>query len=181
MLVYTYEISDPKQPLSQTGMGAPGRLVSFKPPPLDPTKVIGREIVGWIPYAGMYGMGGPGFVGFNLKDEWLVVAVWGAAEWMRLDGRLLQDIFSEKYGRDPGWNSEPEEVWQNLFTGRRFAEFSVERTSLRARLDDGRPLLISDDPNDRPLLEGNGNPREIGADDDLRRVVFLAPTAEIWV
>lgn len=181
MLIYRYKIPGPKKNIRHTEMGPSGKLIPFKPPPLDPTKVIGREIVSWIPYAGTYGMGGPGFVGFDLKDEWLIVAVWGAAEWMRFDGRLLQDTFSEKRGREQGWTSESEEVWQNLFAGRRFVDFRVERTSLTARLDNGRVLRISPDPNNRPLFEGNGKLREIGADDDLRRVVFLAPTAEIWV
>jgi len=144
-------------------------------------KVIAREIVGWIPYAGTYGMGGPGFVGFDLKDEWLIFAIWGAADWMRLDGRLLADHAGSKHGREPGWISEPEEVWRKLFAGRRFVSFNVERTSLAARLDDGRTLSISGDPADRPRLEGNRKPREIGPNDDLRRVVFLAPTPEIWV
>jgi hypothetical protein len=182
MLIYKYEIPDPKRPLKKrTAMGPSGKLIPFRPDPADPSKVIGREIAGWIPYAGTYGMGGPGFVGFNLNGEWLIIAIWGAAAWIRLDGRLLEDIFSDRHGRKPGWNAEPEEIRHNLFTGRHFAEFQVERTSVIARLDDDRVLSISEDPADRPPFEGNGQPREIGPNDDLRRVVFLAPTTEIVV
>lgn len=102
MLIYEYEIPDPKRPRKGSDIGPSGELIRFRPEPLDPTKVIGREIVGWIPYAGTYGMGGPGFVGFDLKDEWLIFAIWGAADWMRLDGRLLADHAGSKHGREPG-------------------------------------------------------------------------------
>lgn len=181
MLIYDYQIPETVLPRKGTKPGPSGRLVRFRPELLDPKKVIGREIAGWTPYAGTYGMGGPGFVGFDLNGAWLIIAIWGAGDWIRLDGRLLTDAFSSKHGREPGWTSESEEVWRRLFTGRRFVDFKVERTSLEARLDDGRVLSISDDAADRPPYEGNGKAREIGPDDDLRRVVFLAPTPEISV
>src|SRR5262245_29694884 len=84
-------------------MGPSGKLVPFRPRMLDSSRVIGREILGWIPYAGSYGMGGPGFVAFNLGDEWLIVAIWGAGDWMRFDDRLLADIFADKHERQRGW------------------------------------------------------------------------------
>lgn len=182
MLIYKYEIPDPKRAVkTKMGMGPSGRLIPFKPEPLDTSLLIGREIVGWTPHAGTYGMGGPGFVGFDLSGEWLIIAIWGAADWIRFDGRLLGDIFAAKRGRPMGWDAEPEAARRTLFSGHHFVMFNVERNSLSAALEDGRKLTISQDPSDRPLLEGNGNRREVGPKDDLRRVVFLAPTTEIWV
>jgi len=126
-------------------------------------------------------MGGPGFLGFQLATEWLIVAISGADMWIRLDGRLLDDTFSEKHGRPSGWSAEPLQVRRSLFIGRHFVTFEVNRRSLNAVLDNGRWLALAEDPADRPLFEGNGKPRALKAKDDLRKVVFLAPTTEIWV
>ncbi len=126
-------------------------------------------------------MGGPGFLGFQLASEWLIVAIWGADTWIRLEGRLLGDLFSQKHGRPSAWSSEPLEVRLSLFIGRHFVTFEVSRTALAAVLDNGHRLSLAEDPLDRPLLEGNGKPRALKRDDDLRKVVFLAPTIELWV
>lgn len=57
--------------------------------------VEGRRITSWAPYCGTYGMGGPGFLGFELDDapdaderewnqkkDWLILTLWGASEWL---------------------------------------------------------------------------------------------------
>jgi hypothetical protein len=43
------------------------------------------------------------------------------------------------------------------------------------------PGSITESPESRPILEGNKKPRSFERSDDLRRAVFLSPTAEIWV
>ncbi len=52
-------------------------------------------------------MGGPGFVGFRLGSDWLIVAIWGAGTWLRLDGRLITDMFWEKHKRSMTWEADP--------------------------------------------------------------------------
>jgi hypothetical protein len=49
-------------------------------------------------------MGGPGFVGFQLEQtpqypsEWLVLRLWGATNWLRLDGESLDGLESRREG-----------------------------------------------------------------------------------
>ncbi len=162
-------------------MGPSGPLKPFVPEPLDPSRVIDREIDEWIPYAGTYGMGGPGFLGFRLGDDWMIVAIWGAGAWFRLGGRLLEDMFWEKHERSMPWQADPNLDFGNLFVGRRFTELEVTRDSVTARLDNGQLLTLSPDPGDRPHWEGSGEPRSVGPNDDLRQTIFLAPTPELWI
>lgn len=161
--------------------GPSGPLVAFVPAPLDPAAVVGKTIDAWTPYAGTYGMGGPGFLGLRVGDGWLVVAIWGAPSWFRLDGRLLEDNFWDKHNRQRPWLSEFKPGCDDLFVGRQVMGLSVERTSMTLTLDGGGVLNLSPDPQDRPPFEGNGGDREIGPTDDLRSVVFMAPTAELWI
>jgi hypothetical protein len=162
-------------------MGPSGPLRPFVPGPLDATRVVDREIEEWTTSAGTYGMGGPGFVGFRAGADWLIIAVWGAGDWLRLDGRLLTDLFWEKHRRGVPWQEDPAVDFDDLFVGRRFSTLEVSRDSVTATLDDGRVLALSPDPADRPAFEGNGEARRLAAGDDLRRAVFTAPTTELWI
>jgi hypothetical protein len=181
---FRYEIPDlehPFPPEDTSDMGPSGPLKPFVPEPLDPSQIVGREIDEWIPHAGTYGMGGPGFLGFRIGDDWLIVAIWGAGNWFRLDGRLLTDMFWERHERSMPWQAVPNVDFQNLFVGRRFTALEVTRDSVTARFDNGQVLTLSPDPGDRPPHEGNGEPRGVGPDDDLRQAIFLAPTPELWI
>ena len=129
-------------------------LKPFVPEPLDPSQIVGREIDEWIPYAGTYGMGGPGFLGFRIGDDWMIVAIWGAGHWFRLDGRLLTDMFWERHERSMPWQAVPNVDFQNLFVGRRFTALEVTRESVTARFDNGQVLTLSPDPGDRPPHRG---------------------------
>jgi hypothetical protein len=181
---YTFEIPDPDNlypPRDRPSIQPTGPLIPFEPQQLGASSVLGREIMDWIPHAGTYGMGGPGFLGIHFDTEWLIVAIWGAGNWFRLDGRLLTDLGWEKNGRTPPWD-----VRQGLndgtpFKGRKFVEFNLNRQSIRAVMDDGRVLELSSDSSQRAPFAGNGQPRSLEGDDDLRRLVFLSPTAELWI
>ncbi len=162
-------------------MGPSGPLKPFAPEPFDELQIIDRTIERWTPYAGTYGMGGPGFLGFQFGSNWLIIAIWGASDWLRLEGRLVTDFFWEMNERPSPWVVDETVDFQDLFVGRSFTSLMVCRDSIDATLDDGRVLRLSPDPNDRPAHEGDGEPRIVGEDDDLRTVVFLAPTAEIWI
>jgi hypothetical protein len=60
-----------------------------------PELVEGRQVLGFIPYAGTYGMGGPGFFALQLAagngrpTEWLVCMLWGAGNRMLVNRRWL--------------------------------------------------------------------------------------------
>jgi hypothetical protein len=116
-----------------------------------------------------------------MDAQWLIVAIWGAATWVRFEGRLLQDFSSDAHGRPAAWTSESDEVSRDLFRCRHFVDFKVTRTSLHASLDDGRLLALAEAPSDRPVSDGSGQPRALEPGDDLRKVVFLCPTENVVI
>jgi hypothetical protein len=170
---YTFQVPDHDHPS--------GPLLPFVPEPLDPTAILGRTIDEWTDHAGSYGMGGPGFLGFCLDTEWLIVAIWGAGDWFRLDDRLVDDFFWEENGSPMPWKALPDVDYENLFVGRRFVAFDLARDSITAALDNGQILKLSPDPADRPKWQGSGEARTVGPADDLRSVVFFAPTKELCI
>jgi hypothetical protein len=62
---------------------------------------VGRKVISACWCLGSYGMGGPGFAGVGFEKtrerpcEWLVLCLWGATEWLRVNG---------------GWDSFEDEV-----------------------------------------------------------------------
>ncbi len=82
-------------------------------------RVVGRRIIGWKGCHGSYGMGGPGFFGVELEAmaqwpcEHLVLTLWGAPQWLLLDGRWIeahpnqyhiQRPLSSNFGRNMTWD-----------------------------------------------------------------------------
>jgi len=126
-------------------------------------------------------MGGPGFLGLRLGQDWLIVAIWGAADWFRLDGRLLSDFFWQRHGRERPWTDDPEVDSKALFRGWRIRSVELHRDSITISFDGHHVLRLASDPLNRPVHEGDGSPRQVEADDDLRFAVFLSPTAGLWV
>jgi len=168
VLVTDMEVPDPAgapEGWDAGPMGPSAPLVPFRPDPVDPAEVVGSEVRGWTPNAGTYGMGGPGFLGLDLGKHWLVVTLWGAASWIRLDDRLLDDV---PRGDD------------HVLVGWTITALTVERSWMAIDLDGDHTLRLAHDPDDRPRL-AQGQPRVLGSDDDLRTAVVLSPTTEIWV
>jgi hypothetical protein len=147
-------------------LGPSAPLVPFRPDPVDPDDVVGATVRAWTASAGTYGMGGPGFVALDLDGRWLAVTVWGAASWIRVDDRLLDDVPRDEVGVLVGWT---------------ITACVVERTWLTIDFAGGHALRLAADPADRPVFPGDGRPRALAPDDDLRTAVVLAPTTEIWV
>jgi hypothetical protein len=180
-VICEYEIPDRDQPIpvNERGLGPSGRLRPFAPPPISAEAVIGRTVEEICPYVGTYGMGGPGFFGLRLGLEWLVIAVWGAGEWMVSQGRCVEDSFHDNRPR-PWLAGESDELSVEL-VGQRIRSINVRRHSLRIVFENEVDLTIEETSDHRPLFEGTKEPRQFTDDDDLRRAVFLAPTIEIWV
>lgn len=163
------EVPDPDgAPVGWDGgpLGPSAPLVPFRPDPIDATDVVGATVQAWTANAGTYGMGGPGFVALDLGGRWLVVTLWGAGSWIRVDDRLLDDVPHD----DP-----------TVLVGWTVTACVVERTWLAIDFAGGHSLRLAHDPDDRPRLAGDGRPRALGPTDDLRTAVVLAPTTEIWV
>jgi hypothetical protein len=186
-VIYDYEIPDLDQPIpaDERGLGPSGHLQPFAPPPISAEQVIGRTVEEICPHVGTYGMGGPGFFGLRLGSEWLVIALWGAGDWMVSQGRCVQDSFYDNYGRPRPWivnwpTDESDELSAQL-VGERVSSIDVRLHSLRIVFENELDLTIEETSERRPLFEGIKQTRQFNHDDDLRRAVFLAPTIEIWV
>jgi hypothetical protein len=185
---YTFEIPDLSRPIvNATEMSPSGELIPFTPDPLDPDSIIGRQIVGVTASAGTYGMGGPGFFGLNLRtekpgEEWLLIALWGAASWMTCQGRLVEDLHFDTAGRPQPWMSDTVgiDALEMVLLGQRIESLTVTPRAMRIDISRKLDLTIAEDARDRPVFAGNGEPRAFGPDDDLRRAVFLSPTVELW-
>jgi hypothetical protein len=126
-------------------------------------------------------MGGPGFCALLLGQEWLVIALWGAAAWMTCEGRLIEDLFHDAANRPKPWLANGIDEFQQHIVGRAIDSIEIAPKSLRIGIAGGADLTISADPATRPVFAGNGQPREFARKDDLRSAVFLSPTIELWI
>lgn len=121
-------------------------------------------------------MGGPGFVGIRLgSNGWLVIRLWGAAGWMRLDGRLLRESFS----RDERAQHEPLESLQSL-VGSRFEAVIISSEALEIRFS-GKTLTLRRDGADVPVFRGNGQPKLLDPRVDFGDLLLFSRRASLWL
>jgi hypothetical protein len=183
-LIYKFEIPDVTRPIPEAERRAAGpsaHLKPFYPTVLDPSAVIGRRIDDVTTSAGTYGMGGPGFFALLLGEQWLVIALWGAASWMTCEGRFIEDLHHDTAGRPEPWIATGIDAFQDHIAGRTIDSIDIAPISLRIGIEGGADLTIAADPITRPIFAGNLQPRAFTPDSDLRRAVFLSPTTELWV
>ena len=185
-LATRFEIPDPKRPFAgnKRGLVPSGELIPLAPPPLDPRNVLGRTVREISAFVGTYGMGGPGFFGLRIdNDEWLVISLWGAAEWILVDDRLISDIFGEKYDRPKPWMSSEADTLalEQRLVGSSITALDIRMKSLDIRFSSGSRMVIDETSARRPILEGSREPRVLLPDEDLRQAVFMSPTTELWV
>ncbi len=168
-------------PEEERGLGPSAEMVDFEPQPLRAADVVGRVIDEITACAGTYGMGGPGFFGLRLGEEWLMIAIWGAGDWLQVDGRRVQDLYYAANGTPKPWLSSASDELSPQLVGRTIGSVDISRTAMKIVLDNGMAMTIEEDSGSRPLLEGSKEPRAFAPDDDLRSAVFLSPTTELWV
>lgn len=186
-VIYDYRIPDHNRPSpdSKRRLGASGELMEFRPKPLCREDIVGRTIDEISEHVGTYGMGGPGFFGLRFSSEWLVIALWGASEWMTAEGRCVGDPFHDDHGRPRPWladwdTDQPDELSAHL-VGQKVKSIDVQRHSLKIILANQFDLTIEEGADRRPVFQGNKQPRKFTDTDDLQKAVFLSPTTEIWV
>lgn len=171
MSLYTkFEISGAYDPTSEEDVGPfqPINPVTFIPEPLLPMQVIGKEIIDFTCNGGSYGMGGPGFFGLELENSrWLMVALWGAADWLELGVRSLS-----KYDK---------KELESLLVRQKITDIRVERNSMEIVLSNQQKLILDKDPLTRSRLLGNGGLRKFKDHENLQEAVFVSPTPLLWV
>jgi hypothetical protein len=182
-VITKFNIPDPTRPIpiEERRLGPSGELIPFAPIPLDSNTIIGCTIDEVSTCVGTYGMGGPGFFGLRLGSDWLVISIWGAAEWILVDDRLIGDLRHDKYGRPLPWKHSQNDALTPHLVGTKISSIRIDKHSLEMRFANDSVLMIDENSSRRPILEGNKKPREFTEGDDLRRAVFLSPTDEIWV
>ena len=178
---YEFKIPDKTKPIKREDRipcGGPRfELIDFKPNIVNPEEVIGRKVYEIIDYVGSYGMGGPGFFGFRLDSEWLVIAIWGAATWIQFNGEFIEEPQNIIRGRF----STRQDEFNPHGTGKEITKFSISKFSFEIQLDQDRLFTLSESPDDTPVPNETERPPLFERSDDLRKSVFLAPTGEIWI
>jgi hypothetical protein len=134
-------------------------------------RVLDREIDRWSVSLGSYGMGGPGFFGLHLTPagdypaEWLLLTLWGAGEWLLLDGVWVEAHPNQYVKQRPLYsNFGGEDTWDQV-SGKviraRITSFEVaDRTSriVLAKGNSEHVLEIPEDTSLLPLYGGNLEP-----------------------
>lgn len=140
-------------------------------------------------------MGSPGFFGLLLgkrgrrRREWLLCTLWGADNWMLVNGRWLAAHPDQYALQRPlvGAASRRTEEGHSVPTGEQWDEFRpmvidqpITRFSCRERACEivigSCTLEIQQDHASRPIFCGNKEPRALKADEDLRTAWVLART-----
>ena len=176
-------IPDLKKPLSEEQRGAFGsthELVPFTPQAVQCEDVVGRCIDEVRLNVGTYGMGGLGYWGMRLGEEWLIIALFGASDWLLIDGVDVETIADQGGRTVNGVSEQVTDTVSERLRGKIIADFDIQQNALELVLEDGTLLAIDADPETRPRFAGTGQLRAFTDEDDLRKVVFLSPTAEIW-
>lgn len=139
---------------------------------LGTRRIIGRRIIRW-GYRGSYGMGGPGFFGLELAAkgryprEWLVLTLWGAGEWLLLDGEWVEAHPNQYHIRRPLYsNCGGDEVWDDLagkVAGAEIIEANITDVSSKLVLLRGVEQHILELPEDTtrlPVWGGSLEPKK---------------------
>jgi len=161
-------------------------LRDFHPEPLRPETLIGKNALTWSTRCGTYGMGGPGFFGLKLKEKWLIIALWGAEDWIELDGQILADYFPDPTDalRDDEYETikmRGRDIVTSKLVGSPIVECAINKHSLKIRFENGSILTIEESLESRKAFPGTNKPRKLTSADDLRKGVFLSPTNVLWV
>lgn len=175
-------IPDLTRPLPAAQQGGPmgdHELVPLDKHPVRAEHLVGREVHGIATMLGSYGMGSYGFLGVDLGEAWLILPIYNAAEWVCLDGRILQDL--RKDAAQPWIVNGDDSALLERVCGGRVTSVRLAAKSFALTLDNGAVLEITEDPAKRPGQRGNGKPRVLLPYEDLSQEVFLSPTPEIYI
>lgn len=138
----------------------------------DTQSLCGKEIEEISTCLGTCGGFGPGFFGMKLGGEWLVVAIWSADRWIELDGCALASFEIDR---------DSHQKLSDSFLGQTIVSAEITRRSLKLECSNSSSFVISESEKNRLAYPGTGDPMVFSEEDDLREVVFMSPTDEIWI
>jgi len=171
-LIKTWEIPENWEgsPFEWSSFELPDKGVT--PPTLKKTgitRILNRRVLDVCGYLGSYGMGGPGFFGIKLEkskkhsEEWLVLRLWGASDWLHFNGRIIechpnQEIIWKPYKIDNV---------KVILLDNSIMSAVVKAKSCIFKFQNGHVLELKYNPKTRPVYGGNGAPRVLNKGDDL--------------
>lgn len=151
-------------------------------------RIVGRTIMEWSGSCGTYGQGGPGFFGLRLAphgdfpEEWLILRLCLARDWLEVDGRWLGADPDQYDTQRPLTSNYSGLVWDELtprIQGKRIAHFSNEKHTLSLRIEEVE-IALHEDASRRPFFR-NGKSRILCDTDDLRDAWSISPVPYVEI
>ena len=166
-------IDDPNNPINEErGPFCPfHELTYIDTEPLNPEKVPLTKVVNATVRAGTYGMGGPGFFALDFESgERLLMTLWGAEDWLTLNGVLISKMQTHLAFRFR------KKTLNNVVVGQSIRAFQIRKHSFWMLLSDSIELEITEEVGERDRN------RMLEQDEDLRRAFVVLPKVyTIWV
>ena len=170
-------------------------------------RVLSRKILEWSPSLGTWGRISPRFFGLFLEQqdtypqEWLVLTVWGAAEWLLLDDQWVLAHANQHSLQKPlyclyvprQWDSlshqyiEAQTGWDNfspLIVGGVITEVYFRNDSSLIKIEKDGITHVLEIPWDKTLLPpngGNGQYKILNPGQSLAVAWVIAPSGELSV
>lgn len=145
------------------------------------SEFVGQRIteIDWL--LGSYGMGGPGFLGLRFASGWIVYRLWGATDWVTLDGKRIRDsMFPDELTQ-----FEPYQLASlNFLIGAQFrclecddqqCDLVFERSASEIHLSFRR------DGRDVPPHRGNGRTKVFATHERLEDAIVVSRVARLWL
>ena len=162
-----------------------------------PNLIEGRTVYDVTYIAGSYGMGGYGFLGLKLEsndlrsEEWLVCTLFGAENWINVNGNWLganqqEDVQRPLHGHN--WVADQSGIrtakgsydeFTPMVVGQMLTQFECKKHYCRLAVGDA-VLQITPDATTHPLFRGNGRLRKLTLRDDLRFAWILAKDSHLF-
>jgi len=153
--------------------------VALRPEPVTANALEGLVVQDVSTTLGSYGMGSYFFFGMLLEDRWMVIPITSAAQWIALDGRIVEDLTGET--SDPWIKEGDDRALIKRLRGARITLAEIGQKSFRFVFDNGGTLALSEDPDDRPRYPGNGRARAFMPRDNLQDALFFSPSGELYL
>lgn len=158
-------------------------------------RVIGRKIIEVSPILGTYGMGGPGFFGFNLEknkrypEEWLVLTIWGADNWLLLDDKWLSNDFHKSNPKKCYFQTNEtiytyyQQQLGGVFNDLTISDFKLKKKSFKMIIKNDSRTHKLEFPNDLTKLSvyRNGQPRKWHWKEKMSDGLIISPTRYICI
>lgn len=156
---------------------------------MDPTLVVGGRILKTCCYLGSYGMGGPGFVGLKVRGSavcsfWVVVTVWGASEWLTIDGKPCREGYFEEERRDMENRMGAPLPSLLSLKGNVIDSIEMDSQHFLATLSAGGSvyqLRLLADSSSLPVHRGSKEPKVMEQGEDIRNAIIISRRANLWL